>query len=240
MAVYGIGTLIINEMKKLNTTAIVCLVIILLSMFGIWRTEVKKLKGDNTNLVEAYRNKEIENSGLKLVVTRYGDSLYQARQTILTKNQAIEMGILAVNELRAKHLKEVENVIELTEKIEILNKEGKADPVLITIHDTVYAKLPFDMNFSDKWYNLSVTAREIPLLNSLTVYSAPTLTLGKAKEGLFKKPERVVIYENANPYISLKDLSCVTIQENQRFLEKTWVHIAEGALIGIVFTSLVK
>jgi len=228
-------------MKKLNSTVIVCIVIIALCVVGMYRHKVKNLEIDNSNLVEAYQNEAVDNTNLRILVTKNKDSLSMARQTILTKDQAIALGLLREKELRNKHLKEVETVIDLTEEVRILKKEGTAvDPLFIEIHDTVYARLPLDLKFSDQWYNLSVTAAEIPLLNSLTVYSAPTLTLGKVKLGLLKKPERVTIYENANPYITLKDLSSVTIQENYKFYDRTWFKVLGGFAGGVVFSSLVK
>jgi len=230
-----------DAMKKLNSTVIVCIVIIALCVVGMYRHKVKNLEIDNSNLVEAYQNEAVDNTNLRILVTKNKDSLSMARQTILTKDQAIALGLLREKELRNKHLKEVETVIDLTEEVRILKKEGTAvDPLFIEIHDTVYARLPLDLKFSDQWYNLSVTAAEIPLLNSLTVYSAPTLTLGKVKLGLLKKPERVTIYENANPYITLKDLSSVTIQENYKFYDRTWFKVLGGFAGGVVFSSLVK
>ena len=110
----------------------------------------------------------------------------------------------------------------------------------MVIRDTVYARLPFDLKFGDEWYDLTVTADDPPLLRSLQVYSAPTITIGTVKEGLFKRPQRVTIYENANPYIELKDLSSLTIEENDRFYNKAWFHVLGGFAGGVVFVSLVK
>lgn len=95
------------------------------------------------------------------------------------------------------------------------------------------------MSFYNTWYNVSITVDKIPLLDSLIVYSEPKLTLGYMKQGLFKHSERVTIYENSNPYIQLKDLKSLTIEEQKKWYQTTGAKIGFGVLVGVIFTSVV-
>ena len=94
------------------------------------------------------------------------------------------------------------------------------------------------MDFSDQWYCLSVTADRTPMLNELTVFSEPTITLGTTKDGLFKRPRQVVIYENQNPYVKLKDVSSLTIKEQEKWWQTTWFKVGVGVTGGLVFGGL--
>ena len=225
---------------KNQLISIACIVIIALCVIGMYLNKIKNLKQDNRAMIEAYRNKEVHNANLQIMVTKYGDSLTVARQTVLTKDAAISLGLLREKELKAKHLKEVANVIELKEEIKILNKPGTASPFIIIVRDTVYAQLPFDLEFSDDWYSLLVTADRVPTLKELTVFSQPTITLGVQRNGLFQKRQAVTIYENKNPYIELKDISSLTIEDNERFYEKTWFKVLGGFTGGMIFTTMIK
>jgi predicted RND superfamily exporter protein len=225
----------------MKTKLISILLIILLITIGISLYNNHRLKQQLNNAYTAHNQLNDTINRFKTVVSKYGDSLQVARQMILSQKQAIEMGLLREDELKDKYLKQVQVVIELKEQVTILEKQGEyIDTFYIeTFKGGNWLKIPAKMAFSDPWYNVSVTADRTPLLDSLIVYSKPKLTLGYMKQGLFKRKERVTIYENENPYIELKDIQSLTIEEQKKWYQTTGAKIGFGALAGIIFTSVV-
>lgn len=228
-----------ETLKKLGKTALsaLCVAALVMLFLGI-RHRIITLKNQVEQVTIAYNqliqvNNDFINDA-RYLVTRLGDSLRMTGQIILSQKQAIDLGVLQMKELRDKHLKAVDNVVKLTEEIRILKQQGVwVDTVYIdTFENNRWLRIPADMAFSDNWYKLEVTADHTPLLNSLTVWSEPTITIGTVKEGIFKKPEKVTIYENANPSIQLKSIESLTIKEQDKWYQKTWFKVGAGFILG--------
>jgi hypothetical protein len=239
-------------MKKINmkinfkrigktTLYIICVAVLMLVVLKVWH-RISNLKEQVEQVTTAHNVISNQNEQLQILISRQGDSLKISQQIILSQKQAIEMGILNEKELRDKYLKEVSNVIELSEEVEILKKQGRfVDTVYIdNFNSYEWIRLPFDVAFGDKWYNLDITVNETPLLNSLTTYSEPTITIGTVKKGLFKKPEKVTIYENANPYIKLKSIESITIKEQTKWYQTTWFKVGSGFIGGALVVGVIQ
>lgn len=228
--------------KKIGKTAIyiICIALLVLAILFI-RYGISNLKDQVNQITTAHNILSDQNQEYQLIISRQGDSLKVTKQIILSQKQAIEMGILNEKELKDKYLKEVNNVVKLSEEVSILKKQGKfVDTVYIdNFNSYEWIRLPFDVAFGDKWYNLSLTINETPLLNSLITYSEPTITIGTIKKGVFKKPEKVTIYENANPYIKLKSIESITIKEQTKWYQTTWFKIGAGFIGGALIIEAV-
>lgn len=229
--------------KKLGRTSLylIGIVIIVLICLIISR-RINDLKKEVEQITTAHNLLSDEVQQYKIMISRQGDSLKVSKQIILSQKQAIEMGLLNEKELRDKYLKEINNVVKLSEEVQILKKQGKfIDTVYIdTFNSYEWIRLPFDVAFGDKWYNLDITINETPMLNSLITYSEPTITIGTVKKGLFKKPEKVTIYENANPYIQLKSVQSITIVEQDKWYQKNWFWGGVGFVGGVIITGAIK
>jgi hypothetical protein len=229
--------------KKLGRTSLYIIgIAVLILIVLIIRHKIINLKDQVEQVTTAHNLLSNENEQYRTMISRQGDSLKIVNQIVLSQKQAIEMEILNKKELRDKYLKEVNNVVKLSEEISILNKQGKfVDTVYIdTFNSYEWIRLPFDVAFGDKWYNLDITVNEIPLLNSLITYSEPTITIGTIKKGMFKKPEKVTIYENANPYIQLKSVESITIKEQKKWHQTTWFKVGVGFVGGVLITGAIQ
>jgi len=231
------------DIKKLSKVSLYIICAVFATLLGVYvRTKIHNLKEQLNQGTIAYNQLSQQNQENELLISRMGDSLNITKQIILTQKNAIELGILNEKELRDKYLKEVNNVINLSEEIEILKKQGKwIDTVYIdTFNQYEWLRIPSTMLFEDKWYKASITADRTPMLNSLITYSEPTITIGTIKKGLFKKPEMVTMYENANPYIQLKSIESITIKEQTKWYQTTWFKVGAGVVGGAVIVGVIK
>jgi len=236
-----------NKKMKINFNKIgkaaiytICVAVLILVFLKV-RFTISSLKEQVQQVTTAHNILQADNNNYQTLVTRLGDSLKMINQVILSQKQAIEMGILERKELKEKYLKEVDNVVKLSEEVKILNQKGKwVDTVFIDkIESKNWLEIPADMVFTDQWYKINITADKTPLLNSLTLWSEPTITIGTVKKGLFKKPQKVNLYENANPYIELKSAESVTIKEQQKWYQTTKFKVGAGFILGVsVYTGI--
>jgi hypothetical protein len=206
------------------------------------RHKINNLKDQVEQITAAHNQLSDQAEGYRVMISRYGDSLKVVNQTILSQEQALEMGLLNQKKLRDMYLKEVNNVVKLSEQVSILKKQGKwVDTVYIdTFENNEWLRIPAVMEFGDPWYKANITADNIPVLNSLNVFSEPTITIGTVKHGLFKKPEKVTIYENANPYIKLKSIESLTIKEQQKWYQTTWFKVGTGFILGGLTVGIIQ
>ena len=231
------------DIKKLSKVSLYIIIVVIVIIFLlIVRHRYNNLKEQLNQITIAHNQLSQQNQENELLISRMGDLLNITKQIILTQKNAIELGILNEKELRDKYLKEVNNVINLSEEIEILKKQGKwIDTVYIdTFNQHEWLRIPSTMLFEDKWYKANITADRTPMLNFLITYSEPTITIGIVKKGLFKKPEKITMYENANPYIQLKSIESITIKEQTKWYQTTWFKVSAGIVGGIAIMSAIK
>lgn len=231
------------KLKQIGKTSlyIICAVVLILVVLKT-RHKINNLKDQVDQITIAHNQLSQANNDYRYLVTRLGDSLRITGQIILSQKQAIDLGVLQIKELRDKHLKEVNNVVKLSEQVSILKQQGVwVDTVYIdTFENNEWLRIPAVMEFGDKWYQANITADHTPVLNSLTVWSEPTITIGTVKEGIFKKPEKVTIYENANPYIKLKSIESLTIKEQQKWYQTTWFKVGAGFVLGSFTVGIIQ
>lgn len=173
------------------------------------------------------------------VVDRQGDTIQKAKQTIISLENAVQMGLIREIDLRNKYLKEVELVVSLKEEIKILNKPGEYLPPNDSTPVTV-PEVPIIMEFSDPWYYTKVTAGpEFPVIDSMVHYNYPKLTSGWTKQpglrNIFVKPIAEVYYENSNPYSSLVDIEYIKIDPVQKWYQTGTFKFGAGFTVGVGF-----
>jgi hypothetical protein len=175
-------------------------------------------------------------SNLQLIINKKGDSLYMARQSILSLNNAVELGIIEREDLKNRNIKQLESITSLKEEISILKIKGEYTAPVVTDSPCNCVQFPITSRFSDKWFYLSVTAyKDFPQIDSLFIRSEPVLKYGVRKDpglkNIFQKSYPVVFYENNNPKITVTDIQHVKIEE-----EKAWyqTELFKDSAIGIL------
>jgi len=184
-------------------------------------------------------------SNLQLIINKKGDSLYMARQSILSLNNALELGIIEMDDLKNRNLKQLESITSLKEEISILKIKGEYTAPVVTDSPCNCAQFPITSRFSDKWFYLSVTAhKDYPMLDSLYIRSEPILKYGVRKDpglkNIFQKSYPVVFYENNNPKITVTDIQHVKIEEEQKWYQTDAAKFGGGIVSGLIIYKLVK
>jgi len=171
------------------------------------------------------------------ILDRKGDTLQKARQTIITLENALQMGLIREQDLHNKYLKETEVVASLQERIEILNKPGDYIPPTDG-SEPVTPSVPLNMEFTDPWFYARVTAFEDrPYIDSLSFLNYPKLTAGWTKEpglkNIFSRPVAEVYYENDNPYAQLLDIEYIRIDPEQKWYQTGGFKVGAGFVLGV-------
>lgn len=180
-------------------------------------------------------------SNLKQKITRYGDTLLQAKQTIMTLESALEIGLINQDDLNKKLLVRIQEITRMKEQISILSRPGIYTDTIEVIKDCV--PFPFGMEFRDPNYFVKVTAKkDFPSLDSLIINSYPILTIGLQKDpglkNIFQKPVPVVIYNNSNPFIKPMDIQSSVIYNQQKWYQTDTGKLSIGVVLGLILSGL--
>jgi hypothetical protein len=157
---------------------------------------------------------------------------------ILTKDEAIKVGLLEQERLKKLHLKEIVTNTELQGRIEILKDSLKLLPgtTIITIRDTTglpseYLRIPFKLlDEKTKWLSLSAGLDSSDLAwYKLSVPVSGEMTIGYMKTG-FLKTKPVGLFTTENPNLVINQMDITIIQDKKKWFDKWWVHALGGAV----------
>jgi hypothetical protein len=158
---------------------------------------------------------------------------------IVTKNEAIKVGLLEQERLKKLHLKEIVTNTELQGRIKILKDSLSLPPgtKIITVKDTDgiymdYMRIPFTiLNEKTKWLTLSAGVRmDKTAWYNLEVPLSGEMTIGYQKTG-FLKTKPVGIFTSENPNLIINQMDITIIQEDKKWFDKWWVHAIGGAAV---------
>jgi len=220
------------------------IVLIILALIGGWIYTTHKLKKELQQTQEAHQGimafYSDSISNLYIMATRYGDSLHQARQIILTQESALELGVISKEEMKEKYLKSVQTITRLKEQITVLNRPGEYIETPQVNDSCDCLQLPFSMDFTDPWFYLKVTAGvHLPSLDSLNMYSSPVITAGMQKDpglkNIFQRPYPVVNYDNPNHYITPVDIQYIRIDPDQKWYQTDGAKMGAAGFFGFLF-----
>lgn len=237
-----------SELSKIKsnliTTAFALLGMAVIILMGE-RVKLKKELHESIsshNSIIAFYSDSISNIYQKF--TKYGDTLSQARQTILSLESALQLEVIKEDDLKRKLLVQVTEVTRLQEQIRILTRPGiYPDTVYLSTDDCIH--VPLRMEFKDPNYYVHVTATKFkPLLDSLQILSYPVLTVGLQKDPglihILQKPYPVIIYENTNPYIKIIDIQSTPIYKPVKWYQTDGAKIGLGAGLGLLFSHFLR
>lgn len=231
-------------MKKiLQTISIIMILLAIAGGIALHMWKIHQLQEQIEQQADAHRSSvAFLSDSLSNVVEaldRNGEAIQKAKQTIISMENALQMGLIREQDLRNKYLKEIEVVASLKETIEVLSKPGEYlpptdDSPLIT------PTVPINMEFTDPWFYARVTAFEDrPYIDSLSFINYPKLTAGWTKEpglkNIFTRPVAEVYYENDNPYAELIDIEYIRIDPEQKWYQTDGFKLGSGFVLGVGF-----
>jgi len=176
---------------------------------------------------------KLENQAFKEEINDQGERLVEQEQVILTQQEAIENGLVELN-----------NFKKLSNQIKVVT-ETLIDTIVVTNHDTVvsyinginYLKLPAKYDYTSEFINFDLNVSVEGLsLNSINLPNESLVSIGYKKQGLFKPLLPVIEIKNTNPYIKTSKLQNISIVEEKRLIDDKKFLIG----IGLVFGFLIK
>tara|TARA_R110000868_G_scaffold104670_6_gene288522 strand:- start:9585 stop:10244 length:660 start_codon:yes stop_codon:yes gene_type:complete len=215
-----------NNIYRLSFVVLIIVVILL-----VWDGCSKNAQ------LSAYQNK-LSNYKLKEQVfteriNKDGNRIAEQQQTILTNKEALEQGLLMINDFN-----NVQSQVKLTTRTRI---DSVFVPFEIVKRDTQIVYTSFDKRFilvTKDYAIYGQSLRNGVRLDSLFFDSQATITIGNKSQGIFRKSKPVVQINYDNPYIQTTSMQNVIIQEELKWYDRkrNWFGIGMGlGLVGTFF-----
>ena len=163
------------------------------------------------------------------IVGENGDYIASQEQLLLTKDEAIEAGLLQIERLK-----------NVKSKVRVVT-ETRVDTIFAGFEDDKDSTLPLGskaFDVSDEWYSMNgLVTWEGPTsgiaIRELRIKNEYTITIADKKLGYFKAPLPSVILENKNPYTSTQEMQNVVIVKKEPFYRKPWFWTSVGVGVGL-------
>jgi hypothetical protein len=222
-----------NKTKLIIAAALALLLFALGTGFFIGRKQTKA----KDRIIEMLVN---QNQAYTTTLTQNKQYITTQDQRIVTLEMARQALLVDIDSLKSKGIKDVSTIVRLNTEVKRLKLAGTYTIPVEVVHDTVvvgnaeegtWLKIPKDWTFKDKWLDIDGTVKATEVtINKLVSYSQPSITLGYSR-GFLKKSKPIVVFEDANPYTLVTDMSNVVIINKPPFYKRPWFHMVEGAAI---------
>jgi hypothetical protein len=180
-------------------------------------------------LKENMESVKLDNQKFERTINLQGHEISQQRQTIVSKDEAIMLGLEQI-----KGLKNIKNQVKV---------------VTQTTFDTIYAGFEKDTTqpnelsnkfaYKEEWISFKGEVLDSGVsVSDLSIKNEYTLTIADKKLGFFKKPEPSVTLVNKNPYTRTEGMTNLTIKQNQPVYKRPWVWLTLGIGSGILISRL--
>jgi len=221
-----------------NNIILILLVIALTTALVFTLGDRRSINKDYKNL-EGLLNDTIEHYEVRTLAD--GQVINEQAQVITTKDNALTAGLVKQEELKARNLRKDVTIVRLQNEIAAVNLEANYIDT-VTVYDTVinntgYISVPRSFNYIDEWSRIFGTVKiDGVTIDTLRVFSEPTIYIGYQRQSFFKPLNAVVITENKNPYLRTTGMQNVVIQQKPPIYKRPWWHRGEGsaATIGVL------
>lgn len=209
---------------KYITYALIALVILLSFSLFASNSSIQRFKSQISKF-------KLDNQAFKQELNDKGEIIVEQEQVILTQKEAIDNGLVEIN-----------NFKKISNQIKVIT-ETLIDTIVITNHDTVisyingfnYLKLPVSYDYNSEFINLDLDLTTEGLnINSINLINESLVSLGYKRQGLFKPLIPVIEIKNSNPYIKTTKLQNISIVEEKRLIDDKRFLVGFGLLLGFI------
>ena len=240
-------------MEKIKSTFIYIVLIAIIVMLLFKGCELKK---DRDNVLTQIATYKIGEQQFKLTINKDSSTIITQRQTILSQDEAIKLGLLKLNGQITKVQSQVNQVQDI-----VLNsvplpyipdnyvdtsgwyakfKNGDTSKAICDslIANSVLVNTEFKKD--DKWYSINGKVKKDGLqLDSLKITNESSVTIGYRKYGFLNlKSEPIVEIKNSNPYIKTIKANNINIKNNPNLFQKKGFWAVIGIVAGILLHLL--
>jgi hypothetical protein len=184
------------------------------AQLAVFKDSVKKLN---------YSSQEF-----KETISKDKKRIAEQKQIILSQEDALDMRLLALNDM---------NSVESQVKV---NTRTLIDSIFVPYEkiDTQFVNNPCifqerRLRLTDDYFSFYGVSKENGLLvDSLWFNNESTITIGNKSRGFFRKSEPIVKVEYTNPYVSTSSMQNVVIKNELKWYEKKGIWLSLGAVVG--------
>lgn len=221
------------------------LVIIIGIIIGILFRDGCNSREELKDFQDQISNFQLKEQGFKKTINKQGEEIAEQKQIILTKDQAIQQGLIENTELRKIKSQVSINTNTVLDTIfipfDVYLTENNFDNEE-TIDWTSVIKVPKSFSRLNEWYTIKGKIIKTGIeLDSIRFFNRLTITIGqKKKKGLrniFKRSIPLVEVINESPYVSVGGLQNIIIKKKpKRWYQTTFFKIAVGFALGTYTT----
>lgn len=224
-------------MKKIKTYTILGLLIIVIG-FLIWDgCNSRKQLTDFENQMAQYNVKE---QGFKVTINEQGQKIAEQRQIILTKEQAVQQGL--IENTRLKKIKSQVKIITRTKIEKEFIPFNDYDIFDDTWDEEKLISVPKPFKMTNQWYWIGgrIVKKGIEI-DSMQFFNRMTITIGdkrlKGFKNILKRRIPTVEIVNESPYVSIDGLQNVVIKKKpKKWYQTTAFKVMVGFGIGVYTT----
>lgn len=230
--------------KTFNLPSIVLVIIIAIGgLFYFQNIRLSKkydrlLNSTKIALKQAYGDSV---SNYKIRVDTLELTVAEQDQMILSKKEALELGLLDRDKYKALYLRKVSENIRLEAEVKRWQEAANKipDEKIVYVNDTTPClQLPYTFSGKDEWswYRSHVT---LPKPYTEYGFNVPLeVFIAYKKEGLFKtKP--IVTVTTENPYTTIPTITSVKIEKDERIYDKWWFNTGVSFLAGFMVHEMI-
>jgi len=182
----------------------------------------------------------------RVIIGGITQTLSRKSTIILTKQLAVEAGLLEIDRLRALNFKNVSHLVRVEARLEAARD---SIPVVFPVarsHDSIPPQIvsageakntmpiPAEFYFESKYFNLTAGFDE----NMLGYFDANaptpiTVTIGSKKTGLWKTTPTVAV-TTPSPYLIVTDITPIDLRGAKKWWEKPLVIGGIGVVAGVI------
>ena len=240
-------------MEKIKNTFIYIVLLVIIVLLLLKGCELKK---DRDNMLTQLSTYKIENQTFKVKVNKDSSTIITQRQTILTQDEAIKLGILKLD----GEIKKVQSQVNQVQKLVINDipipyipnnyvdtsgwyiklKNGDTSKSICDsfIKNSVLVGTQFKKE--DKWLKMDGKIKKDGLqLDSMTIPNESSVTIGYRKYGFLNlKREPIVEIKNSNPYIKTDKVDNVSVKNKPKLFQRKGFWAGLGVVAGILLHLL--
>ena len=199
---------------------------------------------------------KIENQTFKVKVNKDSSTIVTQRQTILTQDEAIKLGILKLNGEIKKVKSQVNQVQEFVINdvpvpyvpdnfidtsgwyVKLINGDTSKSVCDSLIKNSVLVGTQFKKD--DKWVKMDGKIKKDGLqLDSLSIPNESSVTIGYKKYGFLNlKREPLVEIKNTNPYLKTNSVNNVSVKDKPNLFQRKGFWAGVGVIVGLLLHKL--
>lgn len=240
-------------MEKIKNTFIYIVLLVIIVLLLLKGCEIKK---DRDNMLTQLSTFAVENQFFKVRVNKDSSTIISQRQTILTQDEAIKLGILKLD----GEIKKVQSQVNQVQKLVINDipipyipnnyvdtsgwyhrfKNGDTSKSICDsfINNSVLVGTQFKKD--DKWLKMDGKIKKDGLqLDSMTIPNESSVTIGYRKYGFLNlKREPIVEIKNTNPYLKTGKVDNVSVKNKPNIFQRKGFWAGIGIVAGLLLHLL--